>query len=105
LLAFGVAGGAGEIGDSDGEIGPLAGEIGDSVGEIGPLAGEIGDLRLERGDASGAGSEGGREGVVDGRAVGGFHLGDSLIALERVHLRSSSRDASRQSIGCARRSQ
>jgi hypothetical protein len=73
LLALGVAGGAGEIGDSD--------------GEIGPLAGEIGDLRLERGDASGAGSEGGREGVVDGRAVGGFHLGDSLIALERVHLR------------------
>ena len=69
MLALGVAGGAGEIGDSD--------------GEIGPLAGEIGDLRLERGDASGAG----REGVVDGRAVGGFHLGDSLIALEWVHLR------------------
>jgi hypothetical protein len=73
LFALGVAGEAGEIGDSD--------------GEIGPLAGEIGDLRLERGDASGAGSESGREGVVDGRAVGGFHLGDSLIALEWVHLR------------------
>ena len=73
MLALGVAGGAGEIGDSD--------------GEIGPLAGEIGDLRLERGDASGAGSESGREGVVGGRAVGGFHLGDSLIALEWVHLR------------------
>lgn len=64
-----------------------AGEMATLLARLANLAGEIDDLRLERGDASGAGSEGGHEGVVDGRAVGGFHLGDSLIALERVHVR------------------